>query len=127
MQELLIIWRGFIIPANAFRYKKTFDELKKVKGEIEHIQHMLEQDKLLIVKEFESWWATQEQKQEEQNQHPGGFSGVGDSAYTSASTSHANISRDLSYDSQSLRGSTTSSASGRPRSGQISYGASDTS
>ena len=37
-----------------------FEELKQVKTQIEHLQHLLEQDRLKIVKEFEDWWAKQE-------------------------------------------------------------------
>ncbi|KAK2146062.1 hypothetical protein LSH36_635g01011 [Paralvinella palmiformis] len=41
------------------RYKETFTKLRGLKTEIEHLQHLLEQSKVKLMKDFELWWAEQ--------------------------------------------------------------------
>ncbi|XP_064600803.1 kinesin-like protein KIF6 [Liolophura sinensis] len=41
------------------RYKETFNELRTLKTEIEHLQHLLEKSKVKLMKDFELWWADQ--------------------------------------------------------------------
>ncbi|XP_053488387.1 kinesin-like protein KIF6 isoform X2 [Ictalurus furcatus] len=41
------------------RYKSTFERLKGLKTEIEHLQHLLQRSKVKLQKDFEDWW-TQE-------------------------------------------------------------------
>ena len=40
-------------------YKHAFNQLKLLKTEIEHTQHLLEKSKLRMQKDFEMWWAKQ--------------------------------------------------------------------
>lgn len=40
-------------------YKETFDRLRTLKTEIEHLQHLLEKAKVKLMKDFELWWAEQ--------------------------------------------------------------------
>ncbi|XP_025103879.1 kinesin-like protein KIF6 isoform X2 [Pomacea canaliculata] len=40
-------------------YKETFVELRTMKTEIEHLQHLLEKAKVKLMKDFELWWAQQ--------------------------------------------------------------------
>ncbi|XP_069743855.1 kinesin-like protein KIF6 isoform X2 [Narcine bancroftii] len=50
-------------------YKITFNRLKGLKTEIEHLQHLLQKAKLMIQKDFETWWseeAVRLQAQQEQ-------------------------------------------------------------
>ena len=42
-----------------FRYKQAFMELRNMKTEIEHLQHLLEKAKVKMMKDFELWWAEQ--------------------------------------------------------------------
>lgn len=42
-----------------YRYKETFNELRTLKTEIEHLQHLLEKSKVKLMKDFELWWADQ--------------------------------------------------------------------
>ncbi|GCC34178.1 hypothetical protein chiPu_0012651 [Chiloscyllium punctatum] len=38
-------------------YKMTFNRLKALKTEIEHLQHLLEKSKMMMQKDFEVWWS----------------------------------------------------------------------
>ncbi|XP_033735819.1 kinesin-like protein KIF6 [Pecten maximus] len=40
-------------------YKHSFNRLKTLKTEIEHLQHLLEKSKVKLMKDFEMWWAEQ--------------------------------------------------------------------
>lgn len=40
-------------------YKSTFERLKGLKTEIDHLQHLLQRSKIKLQKDFEDWW-TQE-------------------------------------------------------------------
>ena len=40
-------------------YKETFNDLRTLKTEIEHLQHFLEKSRLQLQKDFELWWAEQ--------------------------------------------------------------------
>ncbi len=42
-----------------FRYKTAFSNLRQLKTEIEHLQHLLEKSKVKLMKDFEIWWAEQ--------------------------------------------------------------------
>ena len=42
-----------------FSYKVTFNKLRVLKTEIEHLQHLLEKSRLQLQKDFELWWAEQ--------------------------------------------------------------------
>ena len=42
-----------------YRYKETFNRLRTLKSEIEHLQHLLEKAKVKLMKDFELWWADQ--------------------------------------------------------------------
>jgi len=44
------------MEAQKEKYKTNFDELKKFKGEIEHIQHLLESSRVRLQKDFEQWF-----------------------------------------------------------------------
>lgn len=55
------------LDAEKMKYKTTFNELKLLKTEIEHIQHLLEKMKVKMQKDFEIWWAEEASKLE-QNQ-----------------------------------------------------------
>ncbi|XP_077994037.1 kinesin-like protein KIF6 [Glandiceps talaboti] len=39
------------------QYKQTFNHLRSMKTEIEHLQHLLEKSRLQLQKDFELWWA----------------------------------------------------------------------
>ncbi|XP_030854411.1 kinesin-like protein KIF6 [Strongylocentrotus purpuratus] len=41
------------------RYKDVFNNLRVMKTEIEHLQHLLERSRLQLQKDFEVWWAEQ--------------------------------------------------------------------
>lgn len=43
----------------SFRYKETFNRLRDLKHEIEHMQHLLEMAKVKLMKDFEVWWSEQ--------------------------------------------------------------------
>ncbi|XP_052275630.1 kinesin-like protein KIF6 isoform X2 [Dreissena polymorpha] len=51
-------------------YKETFNRLRVLKTEIEHLQHLLEKAKVKLMKDFELWWAEQVALSQE-NQVPG--------------------------------------------------------
>ena len=40
-------------------YKEAFTDLRTMKTEIEHLQHLLEKSKVKLMKDFEIWWAQQ--------------------------------------------------------------------
>ena len=40
-------------------YKENFNQLRTLKTEIEHLQHLLEKAKVKLMKDFEIWWAEQ--------------------------------------------------------------------
>nr|KAG5696960.1 hypothetical protein BaRGS_008422 [Batillaria attramentaria] len=54
-------------------YKETFVQLRTMKTEIEHLQHLLEKAKVKMMKDFEMWWAQQSQANQAQasEQQPG--------------------------------------------------------
>ncbi|GFN76465.1 kinesin-like protein [Plakobranchus ocellatus] len=47
-------------------YKETFNSLRTMKTEIEHLQHFLEKSKVQLMKDFELWWAEQSTMNPEQ-------------------------------------------------------------
>ncbi|XP_052766060.1 kinesin-like protein KIF6 isoform X1 [Mya arenaria] len=74
-------------------YKETFNRLKTLKTEIEHLQHLLEKAKVKLMKDFELWWADQvslSQQQENQGSVGSGNTGTVRNAWA---TPPANISR----------------------------------
>ncbi|XP_071963656.1 kinesin-like protein KIF6 [Antedon mediterranea] len=54
-------------------YKDAFNQLKILKTEIEHLQHLLEKSRLQLQKDFEIWWAEQTTaiQSKQDNKHPG--------------------------------------------------------
>ena len=50
-----------------FRYKISFNQLRDLKTEIEHLQHLLERSKVQLLKDFEVWWAKQAARAQAQN------------------------------------------------------------
>ena len=44
------------------RYRECFSRLKNMKQEIEHIQHVIEKDRLQILKDFDEWWEQQSEQ-----------------------------------------------------------------
>ncbi|XP_070179968.1 kinesin-like protein KIF6 isoform X2 [Littorina saxatilis] len=53
-------------------YKEAFVGLRTMKTEIEHLQHLLENAKVKMMKDFEMWWA----QQSAQNQAPNAQGGI---------------------------------------------------
>ncbi|XP_076441935.1 kinesin-like protein KIF6 [Babylonia areolata] len=53
-------------------YKAAFVDLRTLKTEIEHLQHLLEKAKVKLMKDFEIWWA----QQSAQNQATNGKAGI---------------------------------------------------
>ena len=51
--------RHYISFVSLIRYKESFTQLKSLKTEIEHLQHLLEKAKVKMQKDFEIWWAEQ--------------------------------------------------------------------
>ena len=49
----------YITFVSLIRYKESFTQLKSLKTEIEHLQHLLEKAKVKMQKDFEIWWAEQ--------------------------------------------------------------------
>ena len=49
----------YITFVSLIRYKESFTQLKSLKTEIEHLQHLLEKSKVKMQKDFEIWWAEQ--------------------------------------------------------------------
>jgi kinesin family protein 6/9 len=45
-----------------FRYRDCFNRLKNMKQEIEHIQHIIEKDRLQMLKDFDDWWEQQSEQ-----------------------------------------------------------------
>lgn len=45
------------LDAEKSKYKEAFSQLKLLKTEIEHMQHLLEKAKVKMQKDFELWWA----------------------------------------------------------------------
>lgn len=45
-----------------FRYRDCFNRLKNMKQEIEHIQHVIEKDRLQMLKDFDDWWEQQSEQ-----------------------------------------------------------------
>ena len=41
----------------SFSFKKLYDQLRGLKTEIEHVQHLLERAKVQLQKDFEEWWS----------------------------------------------------------------------
>ncbi|CAF1655282.1 unnamed protein product [Rotaria magnacalcarata] len=50
------------------KYRECFNRLKNMKQEIEHIQHIIEKDRLQMLKDFDDWWEQQSEQAEEQRQ-----------------------------------------------------------
>ena len=46
-------------PPELNSYKEAFTDLRTMKTEIEHLQHLLEKSKVKLMKDFEIWWAQQ--------------------------------------------------------------------
>ncbi len=44
------------------RYRERFNRLKNMKQEIEHTQHVIEKDRLQMLKDFEDWWEQQSEQ-----------------------------------------------------------------
>ena len=53
-------------------YRSSFERLKELKREIEHIQRLLEQSRRRVQADFEQWYAMQQQQQQQQQQRGGG-------------------------------------------------------
>ena len=43
-------------------FKELYGQLKDMKTEIEHVQHLLEKAKVQLQKDFETWWKQQADK-----------------------------------------------------------------
>ena len=56
-----------ILSLSFCRYREAFNDLKSMKTEIEHLQHLLEKSKLQMQKDFELWWAESAGKQNLEN------------------------------------------------------------
>ncbi|UJR25470.1 hypothetical protein I4U23_006817 [Adineta vaga] len=50
------------------KYRECFNRLKNMKQEIEHIQHVIEKDRLQMLKEFDDWWDQQSEQAEQQRE-----------------------------------------------------------
>lgn len=50
------------------KYKMSFNRLKVLKTEIEHLQHLLEKSKVKLMKDFEIWWAEETARAEAMQQ-----------------------------------------------------------
>ncbi|CAF3338715.1 unnamed protein product [Rotaria sp. Silwood1] len=50
------------------KYRECFNRLKNMKQEIEHIQHVIEKDRLQMLKDFDDWWEKQSEQAEQQRQ-----------------------------------------------------------
>ncbi|XP_064621480.1 kinesin-like protein KIF6 [Lineus longissimus] len=50
-------------------YKESFARLRALKAEIEHLQHLLENHKVKLMKDFEIWWAEQAASVEAHQKH----------------------------------------------------------
>jgi kinesin family protein 6/9 len=48
------------------QYKKSYQNLKELKSEIEHLQHLLEQGRTRMTRDFEAWYVEVYQEVEEQ-------------------------------------------------------------
>jgi kinesin family protein 6/9 len=44
------------------KYRECFNRLKNMKQEIEHLQHIIEKDRLQILKDFDDWWEQQSEQ-----------------------------------------------------------------
>lgn len=42
-----------------YSYKSTFESLKGLKTEIEHLQHLLQKSKIKLQRDFQEWWDQQ--------------------------------------------------------------------
>jgi len=49
-----------MFPSHSF--KGLYGQLKDMKTEIEHVQHLLEKAKVQLQKDFETWWKQQSDK-----------------------------------------------------------------
>ncbi|KAL3874319.1 hypothetical protein ACJMK2_037350 [Sinanodonta woodiana] len=47
------------MEAEKSRYKESFNKLRNLKTEIEHLQHLLEKSRVKLLKDFELWWSEQ--------------------------------------------------------------------
>ena len=59
---ILMSFNGLSFQLNQFcfsRYKDNFNSLRNLKTTIEHCQHLLEKDKVQLMKDFEVWWVEQ--------------------------------------------------------------------
>ncbi|KAJ8308330.1 hypothetical protein KUTeg_013204 [Tegillarca granosa] len=68
------------------RYKDCVSKLKRLKGEIEHLQHLLEKSRVKLMKDFELWWAGQAATL----QHGGGGGGHMKSAWRTPTPQKSN-------------------------------------
>ena len=41
------------------RFKELYNQLKTLKTEIEHVQHLMEKSKVQLQRDFEVWWTQQ--------------------------------------------------------------------
>ncbi|XP_013391269.1 kinesin-like protein KIF6 [Lingula anatina] len=57
------------IEEEKHKYKETFNRLRVLKTEIEHLQHLLEKSKVKLLKDFELWWTEQSAIAESQQQN----------------------------------------------------------
>ena len=78
-----------ILVSIYFSYKQHFNQLRGLKTEIEHLQHLLERSKVKLLKDFEIWWA--EQAVIAQVSPPFISSGMIDTYYSSQSNDFDNI------------------------------------
>ncbi|XP_053407299.1 kinesin-like protein KIF6 [Mercenaria mercenaria] len=91
------------------QYKETFNRLRTLKSEIEHLQHLLEKSKVKLMKDFELWWA--EQIAISQQEQLGGANGTMKNAWQTPPTTQSRgrssspISEDVSHRLSKLRGS----------------------
>ena len=50
-------------------FKELYGQLKDMKTEIEHVQHLLEKAKVQMQKDFETWWKQQADKVKKHRHH----------------------------------------------------------
>ncbi|KAK3576776.1 hypothetical protein CHS0354_014591 [Potamilus streckersoni] len=57
------------MEAEKSRYKESFNKLRNLKTEIEHLQHLLEKSRVKLLKDFELWWTEQASQLQENPPH----------------------------------------------------------
>ncbi|KAF4084312.1 hypothetical protein AMELA_G00127240 [Ameiurus melas] len=80
------------------KYKSTFERLKGLKTEIEHLQHLLQRSKVKLQKDFQDWW-TQEAARLQQN-HSSESTRTGRSQDNSPWTPSSSSLHDHHFDNQ---------------------------